>query len=107
MSRPASRSPIEDDIRPVSATSTPNRQSDHILDPKLKKRETDRRAQRACRQRQKDRIAYLEALVQELREGRGSDTETSKSPHDSTHLRSHRKRSTVPSLDMSLSLTQV
>lgn len=94
------RLPRNDDIHLFSATSTSNRQNDPILDAKLKKRETDRLAQRACRQRQKDRIAYLETLVRELRDGRQSDTETSRSPNEGTCVRSGRKRSTVHKLPL-------
>jgi hypothetical protein len=95
MTHTPNRSRREDDAPQFSATSASHRQDRDILDPKLKKRETDRLAQRACRQRQKNRIAYLEALVQKLRDGRESDTETPTSPNESTHVRAGRKRSKI------------
>jgi hypothetical protein len=89
------RSPREDGVLQFSATSASHRQDHDGPDPKLKKRETDRLAQRACRQRQKNRIAYLEALVQKLRDGRESDIETPRSSNDSTDGRAGRKRSEI------------
>ncbi|RFU25416.1 hypothetical protein B7463_g10926, partial [Scytalidium lignicola] len=62
-------------IHPLSAALAAKCPDQAIVpDPKLRRRQINRLAQRASRERTRKRIECLEALVKELRDGRGSET---------------------------------
>jgi len=53
---------------PAESTTSVSCQIDRASDRRLKKRESDRKCQRVSRQRKNTRIAYLESLVDQLKE---------------------------------------
>jgi hypothetical protein len=111
MTQTPRRSPQRDSIHrlPVLPTLKPQQANYDALDSKARKRENDRLAQRAIRQRTKARIAYLESLVHELRASCASDPEISRSLHEDRHIRPGRKRSLLSLnsvMTISLTLTQ-